>query len=202
MLASHCRARPPSIQRHREDDDRAGDDLLDPVGSPCCEQPIWMIVMMAAPAMRPGDRPAAASQAAAADDHRGDHVELQAHGDRGIAHRQASRTASRRRARRARRRACRRRSCVRVIAHAAQARRPLVGPDREDMTAESGVAQASAAIDDGEHQHSARCRPAAAAASALRRAQQIVQPRQRAPRCGVRRRGPSRRRARSASCPA
>ena len=57
-------------------------------GSPCCEQPIWMIVMIAAPMIVPATRAAAAEQAAAADDHRGDHVELEADGDGRIADRQ------------------------------------------------------------------------------------------------------------------
>ena len=37
------------VERDGGDDDAAGDDLLNPVGSPFCEQPIWMTVMMAAP---------------------------------------------------------------------------------------------------------------------------------------------------------
>ena len=46
-------------------------------GSPFCEQPIWMIVMIAAPMMRADDGAASARQAAAADDDRGDDVELE-----------------------------------------------------------------------------------------------------------------------------
>ena len=57
-------------------------------GSPCCEQPIWMIAMIAAPAIVPTTLPRAAEQAAAADDHGGDHVELEPDGDRRIADRQ------------------------------------------------------------------------------------------------------------------
>ena len=42
----------------------------------------------------PSTVPLPPSEAAAADDHRGDHVQLEADGDRRVADRQASRTAS------------------------------------------------------------------------------------------------------------
>ena len=57
-------------------------------GRPCCEQPIWITAMIAAPADRAEHGALAAEQAAAADDHRGDHVELEADRDRRVADRQ------------------------------------------------------------------------------------------------------------------
>ena len=57
-------------------------------GSPCCEQPIWMTAMIAAPQTVPITVPLPPEQAAAADDHGGNDVELEADGDRRIADRE------------------------------------------------------------------------------------------------------------------
>ena len=110
-------------------------------GRPFCEQPIWMTVMIAAPIDRAEHRAASARQAAAADDHRGNHVELEADRDRRIADRQLRELQQPGEARRARPTACRRCTCVRAIAHAAQPRHPLVRSDREQVPAEPRVAQ-------------------------------------------------------------
>ena len=146
-------------------------------GSPCCEQPIWMTVMIAAPKTVPSDRAPAAEQAAAADDHGRDDVELETDGDRRIADREPRELQHAGHARRAPPPACRPRPCVRSIAHAAQPRRPLVRSDREQVPAEARVARARRATTSASSSGQPDARPAdRASPPSARSPQQIVQP--------------------------
>ncbi len=105
--------------------------------------------MMAAPTSVPDDRPAAAGEAPAADDHRGDDVELQTHGHRRIAHRELRELQHSGAAGQGRGRGVDR-DLPPLYGHTAQARRPLVRADGEELAPESRVAQSTA--DDHERQ--------------------------------------------------
>ena len=97
--------------------------------------------MIAAPAIVPTTLPLPPEQAAAADDDRGNHVELQADGDRRIADRQLRELQKAGERRRAPPRSCRPRSWCASMRDAAQPRRALVRTDREQVPAEARVAQ-------------------------------------------------------------
>ncbi len=98
---------PPPIERHGQDDDRAGDDLLHPVGQAALCAADLDDRHRGGAENGSGDGASPARQAAAADDHRGDDVELEA--DRRPSGRRprAARTAARPPRRSTRRRSCR-----------------------------------------------------------------------------------------------
>ncbi len=100
----------PPIERDGEHDDGSGHDLLHPVRIAFLRAPDLNHGHRRRAQQCPDDRAASTGEAAAADDHRGDDVELETVGDRRDRRRRVVRTAGRRRLRPARRRACRRRS--------------------------------------------------------------------------------------------
>ena len=108
------------------------------LGSPRCAHPIWITDIVAAPRIVPGHRPSASGEAAAADDDGSDHVQLEAVGDGRVADRQARELEHARHA--GKRRGDRVDGDFRALdRHAAEPRRPLIGTNGEEMTAESRV---------------------------------------------------------------
>src|SRR5204863_2813180 len=79
---------PPAIQGHRPDDDRAGDDLLDPVRQPLLRTANFNHRHDRGAGCRADYTAPSAEQATATDDDCGNDVQLEADGDGRVAHRQ------------------------------------------------------------------------------------------------------------------